>query len=258
MGVGMSKIYEENYNNRGCLMRIIEYNNYHDIVVEFQDEYKFKKRTYYSNFKEGSVKNPYDKTLYGVGMLGYKYRARINGKFTKEYYTWAHMLERCFDNGLSEKQPTYRSVTCCEEWLLFENFYEWLHEQPNFDKWYNGKHWAVDKDILVKGNKIYSPDTCYLVPVNVNCLFLKRESQRGIYPIGVRYKDGAFTSRCHNPFTNKNEELGSYSTSEKAFQIYKDYKEKLIKQVAQIEFENGNITEECYKAMMNYEVEITD
>ena len=115
------------------------------------------------------------------------------------------------------------------------------------------------KDIIVKGNKIYSPDVCCLIPQNVNCLFLKREAERGDYPIGVRYRDGyGFLASCHNPFTNKKEEIGYYSTPEKAFVAYKDYKENLIKQVAQIEYDANNITEQCYQAMMNYEVEIDD
>ena len=111
----------------------------------------------------------------------------------------------------------------------------------------------------MKKNKVYSPETCCLVPQNVNCLFLKRESKRGQYPIGVRYRDGyGFIASCHNPFTNRKEELGSYSTPEKAFYAYKSYKEDIIKQAAKNEYEAGNIIEECYKAMMNYKVEIDD
>ena len=255
----MSHLYEEKLNNQGCLMKIVEYNKANDIVVEFQDEYKYKVKTIYGNFKSGSVKNPYHPSLYGVGILGAKYRARINGKFMREYYTWAHVIERCFDEKLKAKQPAYTDISCCEEWLLFENFYEWLHSQPNFDKWYNGKRWALDKDILNKGNKVYSPENCCLIPQSVNCLFLKREALRGKYPIGVTYKNDGFLAYCNNSLTGKKEELGYYSTPEKAFYLgYKPYKENIIKQVAQIEYDNGNITEQCYKAMIKYEVEITD
>lgn len=256
----MSHLYEEKLNNQGCLMRIVEYNNSSDIIVEFQDEYKYRTKTIYANFKSGSIKNPYYPSLYGIGILGAKYQARINGKFMREYYTWAHMIERCFDGKLKSKQPAYNDIKCCEEWLNYENFYEWLHSQPNFDKWYNGKRWALDKDILNKGNKTYSPENCCLIPQSVNCLFLKREALRGKYPIGVSYKkDEGFVANCNNSVTGKREKLGSYSTPEKAFYLgYKPYKENIIKQVAQIEYDNGNITEQCYKAMMKYEVEITD
>ena len=241
-------------------MKIVEYIDNRNIVVEFQDEHKARVKTTYGNFKCGIVRNPYYPTVYGVGISGNKYPIVVNDNPVKEYSIWRSILGRCFDEKIKRKQPTYADVTCCDEWLNYETFYDWLHSQPNFDKWYNGKRWAVDKDILVKGSKIYSPETCCLIPQNVNCLFLKREAERGDYPIGVRYRsDEGFVAVCRNPFTDKSEEVGCYSTPENAFyQGYKPYKEKIIKQVAQIEFNNGNITKECYEAMMNYEVEITD
>lgn len=88
---------------------------------------------------------------------------------------------------------------------------------------------------------------------------MKREAERGKYPIGVSYKDNeGFVATCHNPFSNQSEKLGSYSTPEKAFGVYKVYKEDIIKQVAEIEYKNENITKECYEAMMKYIVEIDD
>ncbi len=194
----------------------------------------------------------------GIGITGTKYLTKINGKTTKEYDTWRHMLKRCYNKEHKDKQPTYRDVICCKEWLYYPNFYEWMHCQENFDKWYNEDRSAIDKDIIVKGNKIYSPDTCCLVPQNVNSLFTKRSHKRGELPIGVSRHGKGYRVECKNPFTNKQEKLGTYLSPEQAFQAYKSYKENLIKQVAQTEFSNGNITEKCYNAMMNYIVEITD
>jgi hypothetical protein len=167
---------------------------------------------------------------------------------------------RCLDKKEKErdKSVTYKEVVCCEEWLLYENFYEWIHNQKNFKKWLNGK-FTLDKDILVKGNKFYSPETCCLVPENVNKLFIKHGNARGEYPIGVVYHkaSNSFVAQAHDG-TGKQVYLGCYDTPEKAFLAYKTYKEALIKQVAKIEYENENITKECYEAMMKYEVEITD
>ena len=250
---------EERLNQNGCLMKIVEYIDNRNIVVEFQDEYKSKVKTSYGNFKRGIVRNPYYPTVCGVGVSGDKYPIVENNRPVKEYDICLRILYRCFDEKTKKKQPTYKNVTCCNEWLNYENFYEWLHSQPNFEQWYNGKRWALDKDILNKGNKIYSPENCCLIPQNVNCLFLKREAERGKYPIGVSYRNQGFVASCHNPFTNKREEIGWYNTSEGAFTWgYKPYKENIIKQVAQIEYEKGNITEKCYNAMMNYVVEIDD
>lgn len=254
----MSHLNEENLNSQSCLMRIVEDNGSSDIVIEFQDEYKYRKRTIYANFQSGSIKNPYAPSVFDVGIIGNKYPVWENGKPTKEYSIWATMLKRCFYKKLKDKQPTYKGVTCCNEWLLFENFYEWLHNQENFWQWKSNKRYALDKDIIVKNNKIYSPKTCCLVPQNVNCLFLKREIDRGDLPIGVRKNGKLFSASCHNPFTNKTEKLGTYQTIDDAFQSYKRYKEYLIKQVAEIEYSKGNITKECYNAMINYRVEITD
>ena len=255
-----SHLYEEKISNQGCLMKIVEYNDNQNIVVEFQDEHKARVSTQCCNFSKGSVKNPYYPVVYGVGIAGNKYiTVDENSKSTKEYVIWYHILQRCFDEKWKKKRPWYKDVTCCDEWLYYPNFYEWLHSQSNFNKWYNGYRWAIDKDILNKGNKIYSPDNCCLVPQNVNCLFLKRKAERGRYPIGVRYTDDGFLACCNNPFTGRRKELGHYSTPEKAFYLgYKPFKEDIIKMVANVEYENGNITKECYEAMMNYEVEIDD
>lgn len=254
-----NRLYETKLNSQGSLMKIIEYNNATDITVEFQDKYKTRVCTNYSNFKKGSIKNPYLPTVFGVGIIGTKYPVSINCVHTKEYTVWKSLLKRCYDIKTKERQPYYRDIKCCDEWLNFESFCDWLHSQSNYNKWLNSNRWALDKDILSKGNKLYSSETCCLVPQNVNCLFLRREAQRGKYPIGVRYKNNyGFVASCHNPFTDKNEIIGYYSTPENAFDSYKKYKEDIIKQVAQIEFDKGNITKQCYDAMMKYEVEITD
>lgn len=179
------RVGEERYNNQKYLMRIIEYNNANDIIIEFQDEYKTKINTRYSHFLNGDIKNPYHPDLYNVGINGNKYPSRKNGCKVKEYNAWTNILTRCYDKKYKEKNPTYIDSVFCKKWLLFENFYEWMHQQKNFDKWLNGEKWAVDKDILVKGNKIYSPETSCLVPPNVNLLFTKCDKARSDLPIGV-------------------------------------------------------------------------
>lgn len=251
------------YNNNGELMKIVEYNNTSDIVVEFQDEYKYKVHTQYGNFTHGNIKNLYAKSVFGVGITGDKYPTRINGHKLKEYEAWHGVLERCYDEKCKIKQPTYKNASCCKEWLYYPNFYEWLHSQENFEKWLNGNRWCVDKDILVKGNKIYSPDTCCLVPNNVNVLFIKSDALRGDLPIGVsihpQHKGKYYVQfSASKDNKRKNVFVGLYHDVEEAFYAYKIEKEKYIKKVAKEEYNKGNIIKKCYNAMMNYEVEITD
>jgi hypothetical protein len=255
----------EKYNNQGSLMKIVAYNSYNDMTVEFQDKYKFQKNTNFDKWKKGKIKNPYFPSVYGVGIIGSKYPACVNYYRVKEYVIWIQIINRCFEPKTKEKNPTYQDVTCCEEWLLYENFYEWLHSQENFDKWLNGERWSIDKDILVKGNKIYSPETCCLVPGYVNSLFVKKDANRGKFPIGVSYskKEQRYKAIVSMGVLYNNKKYdrscGLYPTPEDAFYLgYKPTKERYIQRVAQEEFDKGNITKRCYEAMMNYEVEITD
>ena len=246
------------YNNQGSLMKIIEYKDNKNIVIQFQDTHKYECVGSWDNFMKGKIKNPYYPTVCGVGMIGDKYPYGINGKNNKEYITWHDMLRRCFDEKTKEKQPNYKDATCCKEWLLFENFYEWLHSQKNFDKWLKGERWQIDKDILIKGNRIYSPDTCCLVPFHVNNLF-KTSSNQSELPMGVYYNEKnnkKYYAKCRHPYVSSNHIfLGSYWTISDASDAYKVYKEGLIKEIAQEEYDKGNIIEECYRAMMDYEIE---
>lgn len=116
---------------------------------------------------------------------------------------------------------------------------------------------ALDKDILSKGNKIYSPNTCIFVPIRINSLFIKNDADRGKYPIGVYYEKSTnnFVANC-NTINQKNVRIGRYNKQEDAFQAYKIFKENYIKEVAN-EYKD-KIPEKLYEAMYNWIVEITD
>jgi hypothetical protein len=249
----------EKVNSQGYLMKLIEWHNSENIVVEFQDKYKCKVQSSWSQFQSALIHNPYHPNKFG-GILGDKYSTVHNGKTDKEYHAWKGILERCYDDVTKEKNPTYRDAICCEEWLYYPNFYEWMHKQENFEVWKHLSRSAIDKDILIKGNKVYSPNTCCLVSERVNKLFPNAHNIRGNLPIGVTCKK----SQSIKPYTaymyrnNKHYFLGNYKTSEEAFQVYKQHKEAYIKQVAQEEYSKGTISKKCYKAMMRWEVEITD
>lgn len=253
-----NRVGSENYNKQQCLMKIIEYNNANDILIEFQDSFKTQKRTQWTHFINGDIKNFNLPTIYKNGIVGEKYEIKINNKYIKEFVTWKSMIRRCYDNNIKEKNPIYENVTCCKEWLYFPNFYDWLHSQENFEQWLNGKLWAMDKDILVKGNKFYSPETCCLVPHNINNLFIKRNKARGHLPIGISYnnKKHMYDIQCN--VNGIEMYLGRIQDPIEGFYIYKNFKENLVKQIAQEEFDKSNITKKCYEAMMKYEVEITD
>ena len=219
------RLGEEKYNNQGCLMKIVEYNKSSDIVVEFQDKRKTRVNTTYREFVKSSIKNPYYPTIYGVGCIGTKYHARTSNKIFKEYATWKNMLYRCYGEKYSERYNTHHNAVCCEEWLCYENFYDWIHKQSNAENFLKGNNWILNRKIIDKNNEVYSPEYCFLVPQNVNRLFMKQD-------LNLEY------------------------ATESMLQMYKEHMENKIKRVAKEEFANGNISEQCYEAMLKYEVEI--
>ena len=105
------------------------------------------------------------------------------------------MLRRCYDKKILEKFPTYKRCTVCDEWLFYPNFKKWFDE--NYYE-IEGQKMALDKDIISKGNKVYSPENCIFVPNNINVLFTNRKGERGDYPIGVSWKikNNKFQAQC--------------------------------------------------------------
>ena len=252
------RIGETNYNIQGQHMEIIKYINYLDITVLFEDG-SIREHAPYSCFKNGTLKNYDTPDVYGVGISGYK-KKKINGKLSKEYITWANILQRCYNENKQNEFPRYKGCSISEEWKKFDNFYDWCHAQSNWKKvMENPSNFHIDKDIISKGNKIYGSDFCSFVPASVNILFVKGNKIRGQLPIGVsKMENGKYRARCSMKLINEEEAYKLTDTPEEGFIFYKENKERLIKTVAQREFDNGNITEKCYKAMMNYQVEITD
>lgn len=250
---------EKNINNFGSEMVIVEYRTNKDIDVYFPEYDCTVKNREYKHFKNGKIKCPYERTLYEIGYIGEgKYKTTENGKNTRIYKTWKNMLRRCYSEKEHKRSPTYIDCTVCEEWHNFQNFAEW-YENNYYE--IEGERMELDKDILVKHNKIYSPETCVFVTEKINTLFTKRQNDRGESAIGTfRLENEKYRVYCNliNPKTgeSKQEYLRICETQEKAFEVYKYYKEKNIKQIA--DYYKEQIPINLYNALCEYEVEITD
>jgi hypothetical protein len=249
------RVGEVNVNSFGSEMVIINYNTNVDVTVKFKDHGNTK-HTSYISFKNGTVRSPYDRTLYKIGYLGEgEYDTSVNNKPTKVYKTWEGMLRRGYDEKFKLKSPTYKDAIVCNKWHCFQTFADWY-----FNNYYEieGERMHLDKDILIKGNKIYNPDACIFVPARINALFVKNNRNRGDLPIGVHYskKDGKFISRCSGGLKMKTEHIGIYNTPEEAFLAYKINKELVIKDTAN-EYKD-RIPNKLYDAMVNYKVEMFD
>lgn len=158
---------------------------------------------------------------------------------------WRDMIMRCHWEKARNKYPTYANCSVCEDWLFYSNFEKWYKE-------HYVEGWQLDKDILVKGNKVYSPQTCCFVPQEINKLLNKNLKQRGINPIGVSYvqSKGKYVAYAIK------RTVGAFNTPEEAFYAYKEAKEARIREVA--DKWRDQLDPRVYEAMYNYKVEITD
>lgn len=253
MGV-KNRVGEVSFNTNGSKMIIINYRKAIDIDVLFEDSGYIAKNKRYSTFKTGEIKNPFDRSVYGIGFLGEgKYTPTIGNKITEQYRAWRDMLNRCYSESRLKKFPSYRGCIVCDEWHNFQNFAKWYHE--NFYE-VDGEVMCLDKDILIKNNKVYSPETCVFVPNCINTLFIGSNATRGECFKGVTWhkRDKVYQARCNN--RGELVHIGSYITQEEAFKKYKEYKENLIKEIAN-EYKY-KIPRRLYEAMYNYKVEKED
>ncbi len=177
-----------------------------------------------------------------------KYKSSDGSKPTKIYSVWRGMIERCYNPKQLARRPTYIGCTVDERWHDYQVFAEWYDNYK-----YKGKGYEMDKDILVKGNKLYSPETVCLVPRDVNALFPNAKKARGKYPQGVNYYEplNSYCSRVR--INNKLKHLGYYGTPNEAYEVYKKEKERHVKEMADLWF--GNIDTRVYEALMDWKLE---
>lgn len=155
---------------------------------------------------------------------------------------WFGILRRCYSD--CEIHKSYKECSVCEEWLTFSNFKEWFDENYIED-------WEIDKDILIKGNKVYSPQTCCFVPREINIFFTserkrKSDKHRGVYKNNSKYKALVFNEQ--GGFKTK-----TFNTYSEALNEYVISKEKRIKFLA--EKYRDKLDERVYNILVNYKEE---
>lgn len=245
--VNVGEVYE---NNVGLKFVVIEYNGCNDVKVKFVDS-SYTTFSTAGNIRSGSVKDKMSPSVYGVGIVGVN-SISTNQKPHQEYVFWNSMLQRCYDLSYKLKRPTYIGCTSSNNFKYYPYFKDWCNKQVGF----GNKGWCLDKDILVKGNKLYSEDTCCFVPREINSLFALSGNTRGLNPIGVQFnlEEGNYSARVSRD--GKHCHIGTYETKEDAFLWYKEAKELHIKSVAKRWF--GKIDQNVFNALMTYEVGILD
>ena len=239
---------EVSYTKYGTKATTVQYINNKDVLVEFNDDYRFQYHTTYINFKNGRLTNPYDKSIYRIGFIG------IGDYDSKHisYPAWFNMIKRCYKKQKSYDDESYDDCIVDKEWHNFQNFAKWYEE----NMYVCDERLVIDKDIKLHGNRMYSKEYCMLLQEKINLLFIKEKARRGDLPMGVHFhkERDNYVAMCS--VDGKTKYIGSYSNPQIAFNHYKEFKEKHIKKV--LENYIGILPSDIYKAVENYKIEITD
>lgn len=184
------------------------------------------------------------KLVMGVGTTGSgPFKATATGRATRPYSAWASMLHRCYSK---RAHPSYAGCSVVAEWLSFQAF----------ARWYSARYvpgWQLDKDIMLPGNRIYSPDTCCFVPAAINALLNHNKSNKGVYPCGVDWHKAKQMFRAALAVDGRRKTLGYFKTAEEAGQVYLLAKKENVARVAHIY--RAEIGEQTFSALMKYPID---
>ena len=164
---------------------------------------------YRSHASRGSVKDPFYPSVHGVGYIGVgRYDSRPKGEHVKAYTAWNGMLARCYSKKKLSIRPTYSGCSVCKEWHNYQNFAEWYYLNiPDLISCYD-----LDKDVKIKGNKIYSPETCVFLTRSENA----REANSRNHKAGVTNEKCIYIHRGMYEVVIKRKYIGRYKTIEEA------------------------------------------
>ena len=199
------------------------------------------------------MKTKTNKPVYGFGINDLDEPISKNGSHLKFYTTWKAILERCYSERSLSKYPTYRGCSVCDGWLLLSNFKDWynIHYREGME---------LDKDIIIQGNKVYSPKTCSFVPHYINSLLCDSGAARGNLPLGVRavkskLKNGkiniTYEARCRDGYGKQMTKV--FKTIPEARQWYSMTKKKVVKEIVLESFCQNEIMSDVATALLERE-----
>lgn len=150
---------------------------------------------------------------------------KVNGEYvhTLSSVMWTCILARCRQGGAKQaRSPTY--VGCINDFTSFQAFADWHTQQTGY-----GQGYQLDADMLRKGVKRYSEDTCLLIPGALNNFIASSKARRGAWPQGIHTHGRQL--RAQISINGRSTDLGYFDVEdiESARAVYKAAKDKLGK-----------------------------
>lgn len=219
---------------RNGKLTVIRYHSCENIDVQFENTKTIVRGARSGNIKNGSVRDPFARTTRGVGYWGigpYDFRDHFPA-----YQAWSGMLTRSYytsPNEGNKPQNSYLGCGVVDEWHNFQNFAEWFYRQPRHDD----PTYELDKDLKLEGNKTYGPETCVLIPRELNSFLSYNKSGR--FAPGVGQKNNSKNYYASISFRGKRKFLYGFKTIEEASTVYEKERRRLIVKLACFLYNEG-------------------
>lgn len=159
-----------------------------------------------------------------INDAGYPVRYTLDGVNYRcpFYMRWYGIITRCYSKPFLVKNPAYKGCSVCEEWKIFSNFKAWMEKQDWVGK-------QIDKDLLVEGNKVYSPETCIFISETLNKTLVTRKLHRSLLGLGVIKDKNCYAAQCQG------KRLGSYRTTLLAHKAWQKCKISSLEKLIELE-----------------------
>lgn len=217
-------------NSQGYACKVLEYKNSAQVVVQFEDEHKHIATVRATHLRSGGFKNPFHKSCHGVGYIGVgEYSINPDSEAREAYLKWRRILERCYSTSEKTRQQcaSYDDCEVHPDWHNFQNFARWCVNQKHY-----GKEYEIDKDILAFGSKIYSEDTCCLVPKKLNNISTYLRTVGVEAWQGIRYDSKYKKYQAKISMGGYVKHIGSYNSLSDAKDAYIAHKKLFLRNMA--------------------------
>lgn len=247
--INIPKIGDVFQNNKGCLAKVVKYESHKKVAVKFLDAFGHIDIFPSHRLKNGKFKNLYFPSVFDVGYVGSgEFKTSLNGIFTEEYKAWCSMMARCYSDSFKKNELSYKECSVHRDWHNFQVFAKWYTSQKQYKLGYQ-----LDKDILVTGNKIYSKDTCCLVPVEINKGVIgSKDVEKDKFGISKR-PNGKYQLR-YSEF-GKRVHVGDFEDIKSARDKYLEMKSKYVRKLGEIYKEC--IDKEVYERLSKWNIILT-
>lgn len=224
--------------------------------------------------KDRNLDNNWYKNL--IWISDKDYRNLMSGKVTLEELNLEQEYIEFQNKASHEAMKKYGAIkTRCDKTKKYDNIHKcyddvtmwqgWIDEPKSFVRWYlenyyevDGEEMVIDKDLFSGKSKIYSPDTCCILPQTINVLLTNcqkhyfENGENGL-PLGISRSRDGYYGTIQFTGTGKRMKLSEWSTPEEAFAEYKVMKEADFRMVVAKYIDK--IPRYIYEKLINLEIE---